>query len=200
MVKLNRGIFAGFTLVETLISIAIFAIISGIIYIFFMVGIGSWEIGTVRTELQAQARIATDIMVGELKNTTRDGGKNPGRCISISPSSGNPPSDNTDITFFLPTDENDDGSIILNGVIEWPSSDAAYIKYEYLPTKKQIVRKQGIQQRILANDVSNIKFIDAGIVSSLYPDELNIILTLEKTTPRGKDLSFTMRSTVKLRN
>lgn len=193
MVKLNRGIFAGFTLVETLVSIAIFAIITGIIYLFFMVGVGSWEIGTVRTDLQAHARIATDIMVGELKKATRNHST---RDITILA-----PPNNTDIIFYLP-EVDADGDVIIDtdGQTKWPDSDADFIKYEYLAATKQLVRKEGSQQRILANNVSNVEFIDAGIDGSLFMDELNITLSLEKTTPRGRDLSFTMRSTVKLRN
>lgn len=195
MKKLDR---CGFTLVETIICIAIFAVISGVIYLFFMVGIGSWEIGTMRTDLQAQARIAMDTMVGELKNATRN---HLSRGITILPS----PS-NTNIIFYLPDTNTDDEIIIdANGEIKWPDNDADYIEYKYLADVKQLVRedrqvRDGVASaRILANDLSSIEFIDAGIDASLYLDEVNIALTLEKATPR-RNLSFSMRSTVKLRN
>lgn len=200
MLKINRSrSFFGITLVEVVISVLIFAIISGVIYLFFMVGIDSWEIGTRRTDLQAQARNAMDIMVGELKNTTRN---HPSRGVTILPAP-----NNTNIIFYLPEKDADSDVIIdTDGTTKWPDDDADYIEYKYLAAANQLVRedrrvREGQDPaRVLANDVSNIEFIDAGIVGSLYLDEVNIVLNLQKTTPRGRDLSFSMRSTVKLRN
>lgn len=190
MLKVNRK---SFTLIETLISVGIFAVFCIVIYLFFMVGIGSWEIGTARIELQAASRNAMDVMVGELKNTTRN---HPTRAITILP-----PPNNTVIVFYLPeTDVGGNVIIDADGEIKWPDDDLDYIKYEYLTDSSQLVRREGDEVRILANNVSNVEFIDASIDGSLFLDELNVALTLEKDSGRQKNLSFSMRATVKLRN
>lgn len=182
-----------------MVTIAVFAVISAVVYLFFMVGVGSWHIGTTRTDLAAQARQAMDAMVEELKNATRN---HPARGITIMPAP-----NNTNIIFYLPErDANGDVILDADGETKWPDNDADYIEYKYLTATRQIVRenrqvRDGIDQpRVLANNVTNLEFIDAGIDGSLFMNELNIVLDLEKTTPRGRVLSFTMRSTVKLRN
>ncbi|MBN2097075.1 MAG: prepilin-type N-terminal cleavage/methylation domain-containing protein [Candidatus Omnitrophica bacterium] len=194
--KINKF---GLTLIEALVSIAIFTVVVGVIYLFFMVGIGSWELGSARTDLQAQARSAVDIMVAELKNVNRG---NPSRGITILPAP-----NNDKITFYLP-DIDINGAVIIGagGDIQWPVDDAEYIEYKYLLNSKQLVRedkavRDGITEAgVIANEVSGISFIDAGIDGSLYADEVNIVLNLEKTNLRGRTLSFSMRAAVKLRN
>lgn len=199
MVKLLRKNKKVFTLVEMLISIVIMVIVSAIIYLFFIVGMESWQIGSGRIDLHSDVRIALDAMIDELKNTTRNHSTR-GITILVPPG-------NTKIIFYLP-EKDVDGNVIIgqDGEIKWPADDADYIEYKYVAEDKQLVREDlqvregGASARILANDVSSIEFIDASIDGALFLDEVNVVLGLQKTTAKGRDLSFLTRATVKLRN
>ncbi|MFC1631686.1 type II secretion system protein J [Candidatus Omnitrophota bacterium] len=189
----------GFTLIETMMSIAIFAIVSVVIYLFFMVGVGSWQIGSGSIDLHSQARISGDMIITELKQATRNHATR-GLTIPAVPN-------NDSITFYLP-DKDANGDIILtaSGEIQWPNDILDFIQYRYVANNRQLIREDRAVRdgtssaRVLANNVDSVQFIDAGIDISLFLDEVNVILNLQKDTPRGTSLTFSMRSTVKLRN
>ena len=184
----------GFTLIEILVASVIFILALGIIYNTYFSGLDIWEVGRYQAELQAQARIALNYMVSELRNATRTSTQNPSPNLSI-PSVPN----NKNMAFYLPHDLDDDGFITdANGDIEWETSNR--IEYQYIPGQKELRRLEKGVQRILARDVTDIQFIDINIDPTLSINELRIVLALSKTTPRQRNISITLSSIVALRN
>ena len=184
----------GFTLVEILMASAIFIVMLEIIYGIYFSGLDIWEISHEQAYLQAQARIALNYMVSELRNATRTSTQNPPPNLSI-PSTPN----NKDIYFYLPEDKDHDGLITdANGQIEWDTNNK--IHYQYIPGQKILRRLEKGEQRDFAGDVSDVQFIDIDIDQTLAIDELKIILTLSKTTPKKRNVSVTLTSIVALRN
>lgn len=185
---------AGFTLIEILISSAIFIAVLGIIYSIYVSGFEVWDVERYQADLQAQARSALNSMVTELRNTTRTSTQNPSPNLSI-PSTPN----NKSIHFYLPGDKNNDGLITdANGAIEWITNSP--IDYQYIPGQKELRRLEKGNQTILAQDVSDVEFIDITIDPTLFINELKIILTLNKTTPHQRNVSITLSSIIRLRN
>jgi len=185
---------SGFTLVEALVVSSIFIVTLGMIYGVYISGFDVWDVQRYQADLQAQARVALNYMVSELRNATRTSTQNPSPNLSI-PSTPN----NKQIIFHLPEDKNGDGLITdANGDIEWDTNDP--IKYEYIPGQKELRRLEKGVKRILAREVSDVQFIDTSIDSTLHINELKIILTLSKTTPRKRNVAVTLSSIVALRN
>lgn len=183
----------GFTLVEILVASAILAAALGIIAGIYVSGLKVWDDARTMADLQAQARLAMNFMTAELRNATRISDQNPSPELDI-PSSPN----NKHISFYLPEDRNNDGLITdANGAIEWGRQ---VIQYQYIPGLRQLRRLENGAHRVLAEDVSDVQFIDADIDGSLPISEVRIILTLAKTTVKGRNLTFTLTSNVRLKN
>jgi len=184
----------GMTLIEVLLATAILATVLGGLYGTYLSGLKVWEDARERADLQAQARLAMDVMVNELRNATRTSTQNPSPNLSI-PSSPN----NKQIQFYLPADKDGDGLITDNqGDIEWATNNM--IHYQFVPGQKKLRRLEQGVERILANDVSDVAFSDIGIDPTLALTELKIVLTLSKTTTKGRNVTFTLTSLVRLRN
>lgn len=187
---------SGFTLVEILIASAISTVAITMIYAIYMSGNDLWEIKRYRTDLEAANRQALTAMATELKGATRNSTQIPSPNLFI-PAVPN----NNQITFYLPGDKDGDGLITnaTSGNIEWITTN--FIRYLYVPLQKQLQRvEQNGQQKNLSNDVSNIQFIDNSMDSSLYLNEVKVILTLNKTTPRRRMLATTSSARIRLRN
>ena len=185
---------SGFTLVEILVASAIFVVMLGIMYGIYISGLDVYGTGSYQVDLQAQARLALNYMVLELRNATRTSAQNPSPNLSI-PSVPN----NKQIHFYLPQDKDGDGLITdANGEIEWDTNNQ--IDYQFIPSQKILRRLEKGDQKIFASDVSDVQFMDINIDHTLSIGELKIILTLSKTTPRHRNISITLSSNVALRN
>ncbi|MEW5785665.1 MAG: prepilin-type N-terminal cleavage/methylation domain-containing protein, partial [Bacillota bacterium] len=57
----------GYTILELLAALAIFGLIIGAIYSFYLAGLNSWNRGIVQMDSQQSARIAMDKMIRELR-------------------------------------------------------------------------------------------------------------------------------------
>jgi hypothetical protein len=184
---------SGLTLVEILISSGILILVLGMMYGIYFSGLDIWETARYRTDLQAEARIIMKDMISELRNATRTSTQNPSPNLSI-PSKPN----NKSIKFYLP-EKNEDGTVkTSNGQIQWDKNNP--IHYQYVPGQKELRRLEKGVQKILAQEVSDVQFIDIGIDSTLFMTELKMILVLNKTAPRHRNISITMSSIVTLRN
>jgi prepilin-type N-terminal cleavage/methylation domain-containing protein len=184
----------GFTLVEILVVSAIFIAMLGVMYGIYISGLEVFETGSYQADLQAQARIAITYMVSELRNATRTSTQNPSPNLSI-PSEPN----NKQVYFYLPEDKDHDGLITdANGQIEWDTNNQ--IRYQFIPGQKILRRLEKGNQKIFASDVSDVQFMDTDIDHSLSINELRIILTLSKTTPRHRNITVALSSIVALRN
>lgn len=184
----------GFTLIEILLTSTVLILVLSLMYSIYFAGLDAWDAARLKADLQAQARAAMNFMVSELRNATRTSSQNPSPNASI-PSTPN----NKSMQFHLPEDKDDDGLITdSNGNTEWNTNDT--IQYQYIPGQKLLRRLEKGEQRILSQDVSDVQFIDIGIDPALYMNEIKIILTLDKMTPKQRNISIILTSIVKLRN
>ncbi len=184
----------GLTLIEVIVATSISIIVITFIYYMYWSGNELWEIKSYQTDLQAQGRRVMAEMVKELRQATRTSTQNPSPDLVI-PSQPN----NKDAAFYLPTDADGDGLITdSNGAIEWDTSNR--IEYQYVPGLKLLRRLEKGEQRTLSLDVTDVQFIDAGIDNQLYPNEVRIVLTLSRLTPRQRTVTLTFTAIVRLRN
>jgi prepilin-type N-terminal cleavage/methylation domain-containing protein len=188
---------SGFTLIEVLIASALATMVIAIIYSIYAAGSDIWEIKRYQTDLKAQGRQVISNMASELRKTTRTSLQSPSPNLII-PAYPN----NNNITFYLPQVANN--TVVtdaVNGTIVWDINNT--IQYVFDLGQKVVRRVETIDpagNRTMANDVTNIQFIDNSINSSLYLDELKVQVTLAKTTPRQRNISTTLSSVIKLRN
>lgn len=185
----------GFTLVEVMVASLIFLIALGTILNIYISGSEVYENNKIQTDLQAQTRLALNFMSGELANATKTTapiGQSPPN-ISIPAAPGN----NT-MTFYLPVFVQDPitfkprVSISAGGIIVWDSANP--IVYQYNAGNRTLLRTVGGTQTVVARDVASVQFTNA---SSF---EVMVALTLSKNTPRGRSISSTLSSIIRLRN
>lgn len=174
----------GFTLIELMVVIFIFLIISAAVYGILTIGRQSWYIGSTQVELQQEVRRGMDRMIREL----RQSGQN--TIVDV-------PADDSSystITFQIPEDTDGDGDVIDDGGnIEWGSQ----ITYSLGGlNNQQLLRSSGGTSTVLANNVINLQFKR----SSTTPNILEISLQAEKDTVRGRTIQLTLSSQVSLRN
>ena len=174
---------------------AISVIMFGMLYGVYSSGVNIWEISSSQTDLQAQARNVLNFMSSELKNATMHHAS----ANLIIPIPTDPTNTKHSIRFCLPVYTSGSVSIDANGETVWDTAN--FIDYQIIPAQKQLIKYvAGIEQRVIANDVSGVQFIDATIDTSLLLNELRIIITLNKTTPKQRNVSITLSTTVALRN
>jgi Tfp pilus assembly protein PilW len=185
----------GLTFVEVVIASAIAVIVVSMIFMIYSSGNDLWETKRYQADLEAAGRQALETMTKELKQTTRTSTQTPSPNINIAAAP-----NNKNIDFYLPADLNNDSYITdNNGNVEWDTNNK--IQYLYTPAQKELNRlKNSTQTTTLAQDVTDIQFIDNSIDGSLYLNELKINMTITKTTPRQRNLSMTFIGLVKLRN
>ncbi|MBI2104361.1 MAG: hypothetical protein HYT90_02095 [Candidatus Omnitrophica bacterium] len=189
----DTGTAAGFTLVETMVAGTLLVSLS-LVAALWLAGVSDlWWTATTQGEVRRAAQQAMNRMVDELRSATRTAiGSPPNASIPAAPG-------NTAATFYLPADEDGNGLIIdAVGNTEWDTPNP--VQYAYVPAQRQLVRIQGGQQRILANDIAAISFEDALLNPALYQNEMKITLTMQRTTPQRRTVSATAVEIVKLRN
>ncbi len=194
----------GFTLVETLMVSAIFAIV-GVLSLQWFTNISQyWEVVTAQGDLRAHAEQALETMKRELHLATRNGGAiPPNLAIPAAPN-------NTQITFYLPMDADGNGTIVdATGNIEWnppcnppppPCAVPTPITYAYTAASGQITRTEGAAQRVIAHDVSTALFDDQTTDGALYANEVRIRLTTQRTTPHNRTVSAAATTRIELKN
>ncbi|MEW6075547.1 MAG: prepilin-type N-terminal cleavage/methylation domain-containing protein [Candidatus Omnitrophota bacterium] len=184
----------GFTLIETLLSVVIFVVLSLLMAQFFIQAIDVWQSSTYDTELRSAARNAIGLMSNELYCATRTSTVFPSANLTI-PDVPN----NHNVTFYLPQDIDGNG-LVLNatGSTEW---DIAHpVQYQYVAADKELLRVANSTSTILCRDVANVEFEDNAINPTLYNDELRVLLTLQRMTPFHRNVTINLRSIIKLRN
>jgi len=184
----------GFTLIEILVASIILTIISAVVFGVYIAGTDLWDVTRLQADLQAQARQVLDSMTSELRSATRTSTQIPSPNLSI-PAVPN----NNSITFYLPGDNDGDGLITdANGDIEWDTGNP--ISYQFDTGQEIIKRLESGQETILAQFVSSVQFQDITIDPMLFLDEVKIDLTLNKSTPKQRDISITASAVINFRN
>ncbi|HTY44476.1 MAG TPA: prepilin-type N-terminal cleavage/methylation domain-containing protein [Patescibacteria group bacterium] len=184
----------GFTLIELLVGMVIFLIGLGLIYAIYFSGQDIWELERTKLDMQAGARTAATQMANELRRTTRTStqGPSPNAVIPAAPN-------NTQITFYLPRDADGDTiPDVANDLIIWNINNP--IVYRYVPAQKELRRLENGIEKVLARDVTDVRFFDANIDGSLLLNEIKVVLSLGKTTAKNRTVAFSLTSMVRLRN
>ncbi len=191
MKRLQRA--QGFTFVEMLITGTIVTSVTALAA-FWLAGASElWSLSTVQGDVRLRAQQTVNRVVDELRSATRT--------AAASPPNASVPAvpNNTSVTFYLPADLDHNGLITdANGNTEWDTLTP--IQYAYVAAQGQLVRNAGAQQRIIATDVSGVTFADRTINATLNTNEIQIALTLQRATARGRAVSSTATEIVKLRN
>jgi len=170
----------GFTLIEVLFGVAIFLILILAIFAVMNVGIGAWFTGDVSVELRQEIIMAFTAMEKELKETR------PAQ-ISLTIGTSSP-----SLTFKIPQDNNNDGTILDSfGNIEW-SGNITYA----LNGANEITRTASGVTSVLAHNVVNLQFSRPTSPVNL----LQIDITARKVSAQGKTVQDAGQIMIKMRN
>ncbi|OIO34596.1 MAG: hypothetical protein AUJ70_00775 [Candidatus Omnitrophica bacterium CG1_02_40_15] len=175
MKKNNRG----FTLLEIIIVVFLFSIISAAIFSVLATGRNSLSAGESQIGVQQACRNGLDAMIKELRQASVS-------TIQGVPADG---ANYSSITFQIPT------TIDATG-ITWSSN----IQYALSGLNSaQLLKTQSGSQKVLANNISALSFNR----SAVNPNVVNISITAQKNTFPGftaRQSTITLVSQVKLRN
>ena len=145
--------------------------------------------------IETEARVAGRVIAWELKETSRNR-------ITITQ---NTPAAGTDvIEYYLPvmvdtdTDGKPDTPSIAGGSIQW---DATPVTIALEPGDTgRLLRTEGADQTVLADNVKRINFLSNDLDSDLSPDELEITLELEKAGFSGRTYNTAVTFFIDMRN
>lgn len=172
----------GYTLIEILISLAIFTVISGGIFIAMLTGRNTWYSSDAQIELQDELRRAMTQIVNDLKQSSATK-------LYVDSSLAQPfPSNDVpygSIAFFL------DQGVNFSGAIIWSNSPVSYTL-----SGDQILRTVGIETSVAANKITGMNFTRPGSL----PNVIRISLSAQKTTQLGQTLNGSLVSSVSVRN
>jgi len=175
MIKNNKG----FTLLEIIIAVFLFSIISAAIFSVLATAKNSLSAGESQISVQQACRNGLDVMIKELRQAGA-------LTISDVPANG---TNYSAITFQIPTAISETG-------ITWSSN----INYSLGGLNgAQLLRTQSGSQKVLANNISALSFNR----SAANPNVVNISVTAQKNTFPGftaMQSTITVVSNVKLRN
>lgn len=169
-----------------MIVVAVIAILTGILTTAAVQANIIFQIADITADLQNRTRIAIENMLFDLRMVTNDTGS-PNRIVIFQ---NDPPGSGSDsIQYCLPDPPNP-------VAITW--SNPISIRLDN--NTRQLIRNDGIRQKVLANSVQRVNFIDDSIDVTLYADELNVILTLDRSDHKGRAYTVTTFATVNMRN
>ena len=190
----RHGGRAGFTFVEMMITGTILVSVATLATL-WLTGVSNlWSLATTQSDVRIRAQETMNRVVDELRSATRSSalGSPPNATIPASPN-------NLSVTFYLPADVDLNGLIVdANGNTEWGVGNP--IQYAYDANQRQLLRTVGGVNTVIANDVSAATFKDRSIDGTLNTNEIQIALTLQRTTTNGRAVSATATEIVKLRN
>ena len=181
----------GFTLFETLLVSGILVILLAALMLASTEMRGLFYASDVLATFQHEARLAINSMATDIRRTSLS---------QITITQDYPVAGTDRLQFYLPADSDKDGVPDMSaGSLVW-DPNVVTIEAEVVGTEMRLIRTQGADTEVLADNLKSITFIDNSINSSLFIDEVNIILELEKTAGTGKTFSISLTSIVNLRN
>ncbi len=183
----------GFTLVETIVAGGILLSMGLVMTMWLTGAMDLWWTTNAQTYVRNHAQQSMSRMTNELMSATRTAPTRPPNILI--PAAPN----NTTITFYLPADLDGNGLIIDNiGNTEW--NLAGPVQYLLDANARKLLRTQGGQQTVIANDVLSVRFEDAAIDASLYANEVRVTLVVQAKTPQGRNVQAASTEVVRLRN
>ncbi|MFH1202625.1 MAG: prepilin-type N-terminal cleavage/methylation domain-containing protein [Candidatus Omnitrophota bacterium] len=185
----HKPVNRGFSLIEMMITIAIFLIISSAIFLTLATGRTYWYTGNTKLSVQQEARRAMEYMVGELRQS---------RSSQIS----GVPSDGqyyNSIAFRVPQDRTDppDNDLATAGDLEW-SDPITYslVQVEGISRIERTPSKITGKRQFIGNYVSGLTFRRDNFV----PNVLEIEVIAQKQNAQNVTVSTKVQTNVKLRN
>lgn len=166
----NRGV----SMIETLVVVLIFTIISGGLISVMTVGDKSWQVNRVKIELQQELRKSMDAMVNDLRQSG-------GASIVNVPTDGNWYST---ITFRKPAG-------VSAGSIAWDNTTI-----QFLTSNGQLQRVYGANTKIVSQDISSMQFRRF----SAAADTLEVALQAQKNTNKGVPIVYDLDFNIQIRN
>ncbi|MBI4598159.1 MAG: hypothetical protein HY737_07165 [Candidatus Omnitrophica bacterium] len=173
----------GFTLLETLLAGSLLLSVTLMGFLWLTNAIDLWSTTSLQSAARSDAQLAMSRMVNELRQGTRT-------AAGIPPNADIIAADH--VRFSLPADNDGNGKIVdAIGAIEW---GIVPVEYQWDAASQQLRRAQGAQTQVLASGVSSVAF------AAVNTSELQLTLTLQRRTSRGRQLSASATEIVKLRN
>ena len=175
-----RKFFKGFTLVETMVTVLLFAIIIGVVSSVLILGRDSFEVNSIRADLQQSLRNSMNWMTKDLRQTSPASILNIG--VGASASS---------VQFKIPT-------YVASGSIVW--SDV--ITYSIGGSNSDQLMREGpltgesssSGERIIARNISSLT------VAHTSSSIVNVSLQAQKTTLKNRQITLNLSFQVRLRN
>lgn len=168
----------GFSLVEAMVTVAIFSFIMAGIYSITSVGENAWLTNNVRIELQQDLRKGMESMINDLRET------NPSILDPFVPADGKA---YDSITFQVP-------SGVSAGSIAWDATTIQFAKGGV--GSKQLLRTSGATTKVLTQNLQLLEFRR----QLATPDILEVSMQAQKNTPHGISITHNLDFNIQLRN
>ena len=176
----------GFTIVELLLSFAIFTIISLAVFSVYQVGLSSWDTVSAQTHVSAEARTAVEKMNRELRKS---------RLSNVNTSQAN------QICFKTPSTVDSNGNI--TAWSNWVRYSRGGVNGNQLLREVQTtsltnctdVGGSWSSSSVLANNITNVQF-----ATTSSPATVTETVTAQETTLKGFTVPVSLSSAVELRN
>lgn len=179
----------GFSLVEVLVVMVMTSLLVGVLFTILLQGHAMFRTSGITASISNNARQAITLVSSELKRTSASQ-------ISITQ---NMPAAGTDkIVYHLPALDGSNEPLVTAGTLQWNPNDIEIMIDPGNPGR--LIRIDATGTYTLANNVKTIRFIDRSIQSSLYMDELKIILEMEKISADKRVHTMTTTSVLNMRN
>ena len=167
----------GFSLVEAIVTVVLFSIIGGACFAIFLSGADSWQVNSVKLELQQELRKAADWMRQDLWEAGVS-------TITNVPADG---SWHTTITFRV-------SNGVSGGNILWSTNTIQFLLGG--TNNSQLQRQSGAQTKILAQDMQTLQFRR----QATTPNILEMSFAAQKRTTKGALLTQNTTFKITLRN
>lgn len=169
----------GYSLIEVLVTVLIFAVLAGAINMVLLVGESSWQTNKVQIGLLQEMRKAMNAMEDDLRQTTST-------AIMDGPTAADG-STSTSITFYMP-----DG--ISGNAIAWSADTTQYILGG--ADSNQLQRIEGSETDVIAQNISQLELSRAAAT----PDIIEVSLSAQMDTVKGRTLTLEFAFEVQMRN
>lgn len=185
-----------FTLIETMFVVALTAVITILLVTSLNELRSFFQMTDILINIQADARSAINKMSLDLRTASSKPSTSPPK---INITQNQPSAGNDSITYCLPNYSGGVPVLLGDGSLSFDEAHPITIQLDPAGTK-YLLKIQNGNTYIISHDVENIKFIDHGIDTSLYLDELKIIISLSRVANDGRTYRTNLTSLVNMRN
>jgi hypothetical protein len=179
----------GFTVVEMLVTAFLFVLVMLAVVTAGIQMRSIFQSTDISAVLQQEARVAIRVITDDLRKTNRS---------RITITRDYPEAGTDRIVYELPQDSDSDGVPDFSGGLIWDINTVTIQLEEAGSTR--LIRSQGSDTTVLAENVKSINFADSGIDTSLYINEVKIDLELEGSVGATRTTGILYTFFVRMRN